>query len=75
MIRVQRGGTVNLRDQVNAVSSNMISVQEQVCWLVCRLTSQSMHKDLFVRDLELIVNPDLEDSIKIEECIGCNISN
>ena len=46
-----------------------------MCWLVCRLTSQSMHKDLFVRDLELIVNPDLEGSIEIEECIGCNISN
>ena len=42
---------------------------------MCRLTSQSMHKDLFVRDLELMVNPDLQDTIEIEECIGCNISN
>ena len=31
-----------------------------------------MHKDLFVRNLELMINPELEDAIEIEESIGCN---
>ena len=50
----------------------MVTVQEQTCWLVCHMTSQSQHKDIYLRNLKLELNPEFEEFIEIVDSLGCN---
>ena len=61
-----------IQEQIDAISGHMIAAQEQTCWLVCKLTSQSMHKDLHLRNVKLALNPEFEEFIEIVDSIGCN---
>ena len=40
---------------------------------MCRLTSQSLHKDLYLSNLKLALNPEFEDFVEIVDSIGCNL--
>ena len=65
--------SVPVKDQIAAISGNMVATQEETCWLVCRLTSQSLHKDVYVGNLKLALNDKFEDFVEIVDSIGCNL--
>lgn len=49
----------------------MVASEEQTCWMVCKLTSQAKYKDVTVKNLQLQLNPEVKDFVKIIDSVGC----
>ena len=42
-----------IKEEIAALTGDMVAPEEQYCWLVCKLTSQAQHKDTTIGSLRL----------------------
>ena len=57
------------------MTGNMVAPEEQCCWLVCKLTSQSQYKDVTIKNIRLQLNPEIAEFVQILTSVGCNEKN
>jgi hypothetical protein len=63
--------SVPIKEEISALTGDMVAPEEQSCWLVCKLTSQAMFKDISIRNLNLQLNPEIADFVQISDSVGC----
>ena len=67
-----KSNQLQLKEEVTALTGNMVASEEQCSWLVCKLTSQAQYRDVTIRDLQMQLNPEISDFIDIIDSVGCD---
>ena len=61
-----------IKEEIAALTVEMVAPEEQYYWLVCKLTSQAKLKDTTIKNLNLQLIPDVADFVEIVDSVSCN---
>lgn len=67
-----QSNSLPIKEEISALNGNMVAPEEQYCWLVCKLTSQSQYKDTTIKNIRLQLNPEIAEFVEIMDSVGCN---
>ena len=66
-----QANSLPIKEEIAALTGDMVAPEDQYCWLVCKLTSQAQYKDTTLRRLRLQLNPEIADFVEIIDSVGC----
>ena len=66
-----QSNSLPIKEEIQALTGDMVAPESQYCWLVCKLTSQAQYKDTTLRQIRLQLNPEIADFVEIIDSVGC----